>query len=123
MAITKACCAVRLAVCSSPAPTERAHIALVPWKRPIIREFTTVTAMPEMPTPAIEAAPSLLTQNKSMKGPNVVMKLVISIGQYRAQRLPIMLPCVQSRLDDVPLPGRLPVPLILTDTPPGYLPG
>ena len=72
-------------------------MAAVPVKRPVMSEFTTMMAMADTPTPAMEAAPSLPIQIMSMVGPSVLRVLPISIGQLRDIRLPKMLPFVQSR--------------------------
>jgi hypothetical protein len=77
---------------------KRATIAVVPVNSPDINEVITITARPEMPTPAIEAAPSLPTQIMSTVGPSVEREELTVMGQDRDQRLPIRLPCVQSRL-------------------------
>jgi hypothetical protein len=64
---------------------------------PIISEFISMTTMLEMPTPAIEAEPSLPIHIMSMKGPSIMMLVLMVIGQARDQRLLVMLPFVQSR--------------------------
>src|SRR3990170_1383169 len=69
--------------------------------------------MPETPTPAIEAAPSLPTHIMSMVGPSILRLPLTIIGQPNETRLPTMLPLVQS-LSNLP---ALPPPLPLLPTP------
>ncbi|MBA7673151.1 hypothetical protein ES703_81339 [subsurface metagenome] len=107
--ITKPCCAARLAISSSPAPTKRAIIALIPIVRPIFSDSTVWTTAVPMPTPATGAAvPSLPTAIRSMVGAKLMKALVTSIGQERDKRLPIIPPFVQSRSYLAPLPPPLP---------------
>jgi hypothetical protein len=79
-------------------------------KRPISSEFATIMAMPDTPTPAIEAVPSLPTHIMSIAGPIMPMVLLINIGQDKDQRLPKMLPFVQSFVNLVPFLKELPIP-------------
>ena len=78
-------------------------MALKPILRPIIAEFTSMTAIPATPTPAMEADPSLPTHIMSMVGPSILRLLLTIMGQDSSQRLRIILPFVQSLANGVPL--------------------
>ncbi len=95
--MTKACWETWLACLLSPAPTKRATMARRPVNSPIINEFISMTTMPEMPTPAMDADPSLPIHIMSMKGPSIMMLVLMVMGQARDQRLLVILPFVQSR--------------------------
>jgi hypothetical protein len=64
-----------------------------------------MTTMLEIPTPAMDADPSLPIHIMSMKGPSIMMLVLMVMGQARDQRLLVMLPFVQSRcIGDFSLP-------------------
>jgi hypothetical protein len=69
--------------------------------------LTSITIMPETPTPAMAEGPSLPTQIMSMVGPIMLRLPPIIIGQPSDSRLPTVLPFVQSLVTRVPLVERL----------------